>query len=311
MFDLSKISAEIEKYSGLSHNVQGKLFSTALIIILILLIRWLVLRIVRKKVADYKKLYLWHRGANYITTILIIILIGRTWSSGIRSLTTFFGLLGAGFVIVMRELVLNFLGWIFIIWAQPFKIGDRIEVSGQRGDVIDMRLLHFIILEIGNWVDAEQSTGRVLRIPNSVVFGSTFANYTEGFSYIWHEIPVILHFESNWKKAKEILLKIVKKYTDAITPDAEEQVKKAAAHFMIFYKNLSPIIYTKVTKDGIILTIRFLVNARNRRGMDKAIWEDILTEFAKEPDIDFAHHTTRIISQSPAISEQGTSKEKV
>ena len=77
------------------------------------------------------------------------------------------------------------------------------------GDVIDIRLFQFSINEIGNWVDADQSTGRIIHIPNGIVFTEPQANYTAGFQYIWNEIPVLVTFESDWKKAKQILTDIV------------------------------------------------------------------------------------------------------
>ena len=67
------------------------------------------------------------------------------------------------------------------------------------------RIFMFTLMEIGNWVDADQSTGRVIHIPNGKVFKEVLANYSKGFQYIWNEIPVLVTFESNWKKAKEIL----------------------------------------------------------------------------------------------------------
>ena len=73
----------------------------------------------------------------------------------------------------------------------------------------------------------------------------------------------------------------------------EKQIRKAARQFMIYYTNLTPIVYTDVLDNGIRLTIRYLCEARNRRGTSEALWEDILREFALHDDIDFAYPTTR------------------
>jgi hypothetical protein len=63
---------------------------------------------------------------------------------------------------------------------------------------------------------------------------------------------------------------------------------------MIFYKTLTPIVYTSVKDSGVMLTIRYFIDPRSRRGSEQAIWEDILKEFAKRKDIDFAYPTNRI-----------------
>ncbi|NIP82375.1 MAG: mechanosensitive ion channel, partial [Gemmatimonadetes bacterium] len=88
-------------------------------------------------------------------------------------------------------------------------VGDRIQIGAHAGDVIDQRIFQFIVLEIGNWVDADQSTGRIIHIPNGLVFREPLANYTRGMQYIWNEIRVLVTFESNWKRAKQILDEIV------------------------------------------------------------------------------------------------------
>ena len=145
----------------------------------------------------------------------------------------------------------------------------------------------------GNWVDADQSTGRIIHIPNGIVFNKWQANYTAGFEYIWNEIPVLVTFESDWKKAKEILLEAVNKHAVHLSAEAEKQIKVAAKKFLIFYNKLTPIVYTSVKDCGVMLTIRFLCHVRRRRATDELIWEEVLEQFAKHDDIDFAYPTTR------------------
>jgi small-conductance mechanosensitive channel len=148
-------------------------------------------------------------------------------------------------------------------------------------------------MEIGNWVGADQSTGRIVHVPNGRVFTESLANYSKGFQYIWNEIAVLITFESNWRKAKEILLGIGSKHAEELSATAEERVRRAARKFMIFYTKLTPTVYTTVKDSGVLLTIRYLCEPRKRRGSEEAIWEDILTEFAGCDDVDFAYPTRR------------------
>jgi small-conductance mechanosensitive channel len=184
-------------------------------------------------------------------------------------------------------------GWIFIMWRKPFSIGDRIQVGSYAGDVIDIRLFKFSLVEIGNWVDADQSTGRVIHLPNSLIISEVIANYTRAFEFIWNEIPVLVTFESNWQKAKKILLDIAEKHAAHMTGDAEKRIKEASKRYMIFFTALTPTVYTSVRDCGVLLTIRYLISPRNRRGSEQAIWEEILTAFAACTDIDFAYPTQR------------------
>jgi small-conductance mechanosensitive channel len=84
-------------------------------------------------------------------------------------------------------------------------VDDRIEVDGVIGDVIDIRVFRTTVLEIGNWVDADQSTGRIVHVPNGKVFQDHIFNATEGFGYLWHEIPLHVTFESDWRRAEALM----------------------------------------------------------------------------------------------------------
>jgi small-conductance mechanosensitive channel len=228
-----------------------------------------------------------------VVVTLGIFMVGHLWFKGFQSLATYLGLLSAGLAIALQDLVRSFAGWMFILWRQPFGLGDRIQIGEARGDVIDIRLFRFSLMEIGNWVHADQSTGRVVHIPNGRVFTETLANYSKGFQHIWEEIPVLVTFESDWQKAKRILSEIAKTHTEHLSGPAQEGIRKASRQFMIFYEKLTPIVYTSVADCGVLLTLRFLCEPRRRRGTVEEVWEAILRAFADCPDIDFAYPTTR------------------
>jgi small-conductance mechanosensitive channel len=148
-------------------------------------------------------------------------------------------------------------------------------------------------MEIGNWVQADQSTGRVIHIPNAKVFEMPLANYSRGFEFIWNEIPVLVTFESDWKKAKAILQEIANEHSAHKSVEAAQKVKEASRRFMIHYQTLTPIVYTRVEDSGVRLTVRYLSKPRNRRGTEQAIWEQVLASFAKHDDVEFAYPTQR------------------
>jgi len=173
------------------------------------------------------------------------------------------------------------------------EVGDRIQIGEHAGDVIDIRLFRFTLIEIGNWVEADQSTGRVILIPNSRILIEAIANYSKGFQYIWNELPVLVTFESNWLKAKAILQKIIDDQSAHLSESAMQSVRKAAQRAMIIYSTLTPKVWTSVAEFGVLLTIRYLCDPRKRRGTAETIWEDILKEFGKCDDIDFAYPTMR------------------
>jgi small-conductance mechanosensitive channel len=287
------ITQWIEHTLGLSADAQTKLIASLIVIFILWLIRRIILTIVFRKNHDIRFQYRLRKTTVYVISIIGFLILGRIWFEGFQSLATFLGLLTAGLAIALKDPLVNLAGWLFIVWRKPFEVGDRIQVGENSGDVIDVRIFQFTIMEIGNWVNSDQSTGRIIHIPNGKVFTDVQANYTTGFNYIWNEIPVLVTFESDWKKAKDILSKIINKHAEHLSTAAQEKIKEASRRFMIFYTKLTPIVYTTVKDSGVLLTMRYLCDPRKRRSSEQDIWEDILEEFSKCSDIDFAYPTQR------------------
>ncbi len=269
------------------------LLVTVLVIAGLWLLQRIVLALVYRRVTDPWTRYRWRKTTTYVFIVVGVLVVGREWLEGFRALATFLGLLSAGVAIALKDPLTNLAGWAFIVSRRPFDVGDRVEIAGHKGDVIDQRLFQFTLNEIGVWVHADQSTGRIIHIPNGRVFTDPVANYDKGFKYIWNEVPVVVTFESNWKKAKEILTAIAFKHAEHLTAEAERDLLTASRQYLINYRKLTPIVYTSVVDSGVRLTIRYLIEPRKRRGTEHAIWEEILTEFAKCPNVDLAYHTVR------------------
>lgn len=266
---------------------------TALVIALIYILKYILLNHLHKKIPDTVKFYKVKRSINLVVLLVAVLVLGAYWLSGGANIVTYLGLLSAGLALALREIILNIAAWIYIIVRQPFAVGDRIEIDHIKGDVIDQNILKFNVMEVGNWVDAEQSTGRLMHIPNYKIFTDSIANYSLGFEYIWEEIKVVITFESDWQKAKKILEQIVEDSAEDVSEIVQEKIKEMSRKYMIFYNNLTPIVYTDVREHGVRLTMRFVCMPRKRRNMNQKIWEAILQAFNQEPDIEFAYPTYR------------------
>ena len=291
---ISKIRMTIEESLGLSVNMQNRIFMTLFIMVLFVVIRLTIRRICDARIKDPARRYLANKTVSYVMGFLAIIFLVMVWLGGQTGIAAYLGLLSAGVAIALQAPLANLAGWVFITTRKPFVVGDRIQVEDSTGgDVIDVRLFSFSVIEIGNWVHADQSTGRIVHIPNSEVFKSKLANYTQGFNFIWNEIPVTVTFESDWRKAKEILSEISQKHTAIKSEFAARQVQRAARKYLILFEHLTPIVWTSVADIGVTLTIRYLSEPRKRRTSEEKIWEEILAAFAEEDNIDFAYPTMR------------------
>ncbi len=267
---------------------------TALVILFAIVLRWVFDAMVNRRVSDMARRYVILKTVHYVIGFAACAIMLRTWlGGGGDGLATYLGLLSVGIALALQDPLKNFAGWIFLSTCKPFSVGDRIEVGNFAGDVIDIRLLQFTIVEIGNWVDADQSTGRIIHLPNGWVFTNPLSNYTQGFNFIWNEIPVTVTFESDWQSAKTILTEISERHSAIQTERAAQEVRKAARKYMILFSQLTPIVWTSVVDSGVTLTIRYLCDPRKRRISAERIWEEVLKSFARRDDIDFAYPTMR------------------
>ena len=290
---MKQITDFLTETIGISAEHQEKILYSVVILVVLGVIRYAILKIVWRTTEDPKTRYTWKRSVSFTIGFLTVILIGSVWIKAIGQFGTFLGLLTAGIAIAMKDPLTNIAGWVFILARKPFALGDRVQIGDHAGDVIDLRLFQFTLLEIGNWVDADQSTGRIIHIPNGAIFTQAQSNYSQGFQFIWNEIPVLLTFESDWKKAKSIMQEIVGEYARDLSADAEKKIIEASKKYMIFYQYLTPIVYTSVRDSGILLTMRYVCDPRRRRITEHEIWEEILEHFATHPHIEFAYPTQR------------------
>jgi small-conductance mechanosensitive channel len=277
---------------------------TALVLLSAWLVRSVLQRVVRRTIddrtLDNRNLqYRWNKTIGYVTWVLTVLLVASIWVDGLRQVGTFLGLFSAGVAIALKDVIVDLAGWVVIVTKAPVAIGDRVQIGENAGDVVDISVLHFTLLEIGNWVEADQSTGRVVRIPNAKILTEPIANYTAEFPYLWNEIPIVLTFESDWRKAKAIFLSVVQEQTEEISERASESFKQRPSRMLISYGTVTATVYTSVVSEGVCLTLRFLTEPRRRRGVQESLWEAVLGVIDDEPDIELAYPTTRIVNNGP------------
>ncbi len=297
---------EISEFLHISLGLTENLVYTAIALVVLVSLKLFITKVICRQIEDDKRRYHIRRTITYVYTFIMVVIIGSIWFQGIASLSTFLGLASAGLAVAMHDTIANIVGFFFIEARKPFKVGDRIQLDTFKGDVIDIRLFQFSIVEVGNWVDADQSTGRIIHVPNSMVLRLPLSNYHIGFEYIWNEIPVLITFESDWKRAKELLLGIGRENAEYLSQGAQAQIRQAARKYLIVAGKLTPTVYTTVKDSGVMLTIRYLVDPRQRRGTEQKIWEDVLDAFAQEPHIELAYPTTRFYSLKESSAKESS-----
>lgn len=251
-------------------------------------------RISLKAVEDARSRWLLAKVVSYVAGALTLFLLVRIWIQETSGLFTYLGIVSAGLAVALQDPIIDLAGWLYLVLRRPFTAGDRIQIGEHAGDVVDIKLFHFTMQEIGNRIGAEQPTGRIVVIPNGWIFKNSIANYDRGFRYIWNEIEVVITFESRWRKAKELLASILGKHAAHLVGNVEKEAADAEEKHNFQFVNLRPVVWTSTTESGVKLTLRYLCKPRERRASEHELWEAILDCFAEHDDIDFAYPTKRV-----------------
>ncbi|MDX1689458.1 MAG: mechanosensitive ion channel [Acidimicrobiia bacterium] len=279
---------------------QSQLVITGALIVVLTGLRLVVLGLVRRRIEDATVWYRARKLTSYVVTVVGLVVLATVWVRG-SGFVTYIGFLSAGLAIAFADVLKNLAGWGYIVLRRPFRLGDRIELNGDAGDVVDIRALRFTVLEIaGERVAADQSTGRLLHIPNGLLFNHALANYTEAFGYLWHEIPVLVTFESDWERAEEIMTEVLTAHApDMAAGEVARELRASASAYQIRYSTLTPTTYVTVKDSGVLVTGRLLVPARRLRGTEADIWKAILRAFEAEPSVELAYPTVRTFFHDP------------
>ena len=282
-----KFSEELSKISGISSTpISLFVYSIIGIVIINLLARGLIF-LNKAFNKNSKRLYGFNKQVKVMKIVLTFLVLFLIWEKQIQSILTFISFVGAAATLALRDIISNFFAGIYIQMNKPFRLEDRIEVNGKIGDVINFNSLNFEILEVSHKDQGEQSTGIIIQIPNSKVFTESIKNYTKAFKYIWSELSVKIRLDADLRKNKKVLYDIVNDndIVKRIPKKMQNALNSAIGDYRIYYNNLDPIIYTKLTEEYVLLTIRYLAHPKKARHIESQIWNKIY-ENAKENKLD-------------------------
>lgn len=282
-----KFSEELSKISGISSTpISLFVYSIIGIVIINLLARGLIF-LNKAFNKNSKRLYGFNKQVKVMRIVLTFLVLFLIWEKQIQSILTFISFVGAAATLALRDIISNFFAGIYIQMNKPFRLEDRIEVNGKIGDVINFNSLNFEILEVSHKDQGEQSTGIIIQIPNSKVFTESIKNYTKAFKYIWSELSVKIRLDADLRKNKKVLYDIVNDndIVKRIPKKMQNALNSAIGDYRIYYNNLDPIIYTKLTEEYVLLTIRYLAHPKKARHIESQIWNKIY-ENAKENKLD-------------------------
>lgn len=270
----------------------------AIVVVVLVSLAYVVYRIVdrqiRGHVADPEKRHRYRKRVGYTVAAVILVILAVVFFERLRGIGTFLGFIGAGLAIALREYLAAFLAWFYIVGQRNVTLGSRIEVAGVRGDVIDIGVLKLTVVEVRGEDSGDQSSGRLVTIPNFKVLTEPVFHFTAASPFVWDEIEFTVTFESDWEKAREIVERIGGDVFEPYRNEVERGFRKLERDYAFRYGVTTPIVYTAIGQSGIELRLRYLTHVRRRRGNRDAISRRVLRRFREEgQSIELAYPTSR------------------
>lgn len=280
---ISDFSEYVSNILGIDKEYIKLTILTIFVILIAEIIKWIAKNIYSHMPVSDKKKFFRNRKSRIIISVISFVVILLIWGEKLNGIITLVSFISAGVTIAIREIIFNFFAGIYINMRKPFDVEDRVEIDEIKGDVINTHALSFEMLEIGERNDGEQSTGRIVHIPNSYIFTKTLKNYTKAFKYIWDEIKIELDLDANIEETKEKIYDILFENPELQeTPKKmEDAVDEAILEYRIYYNNLEPIIYTTIKDSHVELCLRYLVHPKKARNVQDEITLRILEENRK------------------------------
>ncbi|HCX65600.1 MAG TPA: transporter [Eubacteriaceae bacterium] len=288
-----------------------KLLVAFLGVIIILTLRNIVRSRIGKYIKDRSSYYRTKKAIGWAGYFLIILFILFVYGNELSGITVFFGVAGAGIAFALQEVIVSIAGWIAILSTDIYKTGDRVQLGGIKGDVVDVGVLRTTIMEMGDWVDGDLYNGRMVRVANSFVFKEPVYNYSSDFPFLWDEIKVPIKYGSDYSLVRKILEEtgeeVIADYTDEAAVYWDKMLKK----FFLEEATVKPMVTMEANDNWVEFTLRYVVDYKSRRIMKDLLFQNILEKIEKRPEeISLASATFELVEMPrvKVVSEKDQEK---
>jgi small-conductance mechanosensitive channel len=257
----------------------GKFVAAAIGLLIVVTTTKFVNRSLLRYVKDSEIRYRTRKFITFLGYLAGVLVVANVYSDRLGGLTVAFGVAGAGVAFALQEVIASFAGWFAISFAGFYKTGDRVQLGGIKGDVIDIGVLRTTLMEVGEWVKGDLYSGRVVRIANSFVFKEPVFNYSGEFPFLWDEIIVPVKYGSDRRLAREILQRVANEVIGDYARQAEAAWRNMVNNFMIEHAAVAPVVTLIANDNWLEYTVRYVVDYKKRRSTKDQLFNRILDEF--------------------------------
>lgn len=216
------------------------------------------------------------------------VIIAFTFTTELGSVATFAGLITAGVAVAMQSVILSIAGYFFLIGKYGIRVGDRVQISGVTGEVVDIGLVRFHLLELGSDGTDAQPSGRVVAFANSIVFQPTAGVFKQipGASFVWHEVSLTFSSESDYRMIQERFATAMDRALQDYRAEMERQMRHMEQTLSsIRAIELMPKTSLRFTTSGIEVIVRFPVVLQNAAEIDDCVMRELYAAIEQEPKL--------------------------
>ena len=264
---------------------------------------WLLVRLVRgllvSRVHDNNARYHARKVTTLVGYVLFVLLAVGIFSDRLGSLGVALGVAGAGIAFALQEVIASVAGWLAILFGSFYRTGDRVQLGGIKGDVIDIGVLRTTLMEMGEWVDSDLYNGRIVLVANSFVFKEPVFNYSADFPFLWDELKVPVQYGADPAEVRGILQAAADDLVGDYAREAAAKWKSVVQRYLIEDARTGPMVSLVCTDNWMQFTLRYVVDHKRRRGTKSDLFERILADFAKtEGRVKWASATFELVEGS-------------
>ena len=245
--------------------IVGKLAAAVITVIVVFTVVRYSQRVLGHYVEDAQRRYRLRKLITFFGYVLAIFLLSIVYSDKLSGLTVLLGVLGAGVAFALQEIIVSLAGWIALSVGRLYDVGDRVQLGGIRGDVIDIGVLRTTLMECGGWISGDQYSGRIVRVGNSFIFKEPVFNYSSDFPFLWDEITVPIRFGSDYELARKLFLQVLDEVTGEHARRLQGDWRKMTDKYLIENAQLQPMVTLKITNDWVEFVLRYVVDYKKRR----------------------------------------------
>jgi small-conductance mechanosensitive channel len=235
------------------------------ILIVVLIVIQLLRRYLKKRISNTVIRYKAQKGIEIIGYTLLIILAVTYFSGTLKDFTIIIGLFTAGIAFTLQELILSIAGSIYIFLVKVYQPGDRIEINGIKGDVVDVDSVYTTMMEIGKWVSSDNYSGRIVKLSNAFVFKGPIYNYSQDFPFIWDEFNLPIRYGSDIELAKSIIIKIARETLSEYVINSKLDWESVVNKYYVENAQIEPTLALSLTDNWVQFNLRYIVDFKKRR----------------------------------------------